>query len=396
MRLNRTVLTAGVLGVGFSAGYGVMFTMLDDFRDEYGIGEGALGAVVSIGFFASFFSQIVLAPLADRGQARRLVWLGLLGNLVGLMLMAVGKDFAVLAFARLVMGVSAGMAIPALRRIVILSDPDNVGRNLGLMLSADVGGFAFGPVLSAVLVGPFGLSAPFLVLAAITVGCMPVLIRTHIQETPAENEPQARFGFDLLRSRGLVAALVMSVGLFIMIGTFDALWVLVLDDMDTADWIANVGITVFALPFILFGSYGGRLAERVGPFRLATIGLTCGAIAMFCYGVAPSGGVMFVIALVHAVNDGLTFSASSVAASHAVPAERQAAAQGLLGGAQTLTGGVIAVLAGSLYQEFGRFTAYTTGAGLMVVCIAIGAVLAARATNEQMAPRGEFDVAEVS
>jgi MFS family permease len=378
MPFPRTIITSGVLGASFSAGYGVMFTMLDDFRDSYGIGEGALGAVVSIGFFASFFAQIVLAPLADRGHARRLVFWGVLGNLVGLLAMAYAKDFAVMAAARLVMGVSAGCAIPALRRIVILSDPDNTGRNLGLMLSADVGGFACGPVLAAILVGPFGLSSPFLVLAAFTLVTFPVVLRAEITETAAEDEPEARFAFDLLGNPGFVAAIVMAVALFIMIGTFDALWVLVLDDMDTSDWIANVGIAVFALPFIVFGSYGGRLAERVGPFRLATIGLTVGAVAMLAYGLAPSGGVMFVIALVHALNDGLTFSASSVAASRAVPPERQAGAQGLLGGAQTLTGGIVAVLAGGLYEQFGRLTAYGTGAALMAVCILIALVLVRR------------------
>ena len=55
-----------------------------------------------------------------------------------------------------------------------------------------------------------------------------------------------------------------------MVGTFDALWVLVLDDLDTSDWIANLGITLFALPLIFLGPLGGRLAQRIGPFRVGT------------------------------------------------------------------------------------------------------------------------------
>ena len=62
-----------------------------------------------------------------------------------------------------------------------------------------------------------------------------------------------------------------------MIGAFDALWAVVLDDLDTSDWIANLGITLFALPLVMFGAAGGRLAQRVGPFRVGTIGLLLGA-----------------------------------------------------------------------------------------------------------------------
>ena len=61
-------------------GYGALFSMLDDFRDEYGISESALGAVIGIGFFAGFVAQILIAPLADRGHARRLVLGGMVAQ----------------------------------------------------------------------------------------------------------------------------------------------------------------------------------------------------------------------------------------------------------------------------------------------------------------------------
>ena len=98
-----------------------------------------------------------------------------------------------------------------------------------------------------------------------------------------------------------------------MIGAFDALWAVVLDDLNTNEWIANLGITLFALPLILLGSIGGRLAQRVGPFRVGTIGLLGGALFMALYGVVPTGGAMFAVAMVHAVNDGLTVSSTGVA-----------------------------------------------------------------------------------
>src|SRR5262245_36128304 len=96
MRGRRLIFTFGLLTALFAAGYGVMFTMLDDFRDEYGIGAAALGAIVATGFFASFVAQVVLAPLADRGHARQLVYIGMLCNIVGLVGMAFGHTFMLL------------------------------------------------------------------------------------------------------------------------------------------------------------------------------------------------------------------------------------------------------------------------------------------------------------
>lgn len=372
MQHRRLIFTFGLLSALFSAGYGVMFTVLDDFRDSYGIGAGALGFVVAIGFFSSFFAQVLIAPRADRGHARQLVYLGMLFNVVGLIAMAFGTNIAVLLIARVIMGIGAGMAQPAVRRIVILADPDHLGENIGRLLAADVAGFAAGPAISALLVGPFGIAAPFLVIAAATVACIPIITRVKVKETAAADQPQTRFAFDLLKSRPYVGAVCLGAAVFLMVGTFDALWVLVLSDLHTSDVIANLGITLFALPLIFLGPYGGRLAQRVGPIRLGSVGLMIGAGFMFSYGQLPSGLAMFTMSMFHALNDGLTISSAGVAVGLVSPPDRQAGAQGLLGGVQTLVGGIAAIAAGALYQSSGRAVAYTVCAVSMAILIFAG------------------------
>ena len=118
------------------------------------------------------------------------------------------------------------------------------------------------------------------------------------------------------------------------------------------------------------GSIGGRLAQTIGPFRYGTFGLLVGAAAMVCYGHAPSGLVMLSISIVHAINDGLTVSSSGVAVGLVVPVERQASAQGLLGGAETLVAGITATVIGQIYQHLGRTIAYTTTAAAMLALTA--------------------------
>jgi DHA1 family tetracycline resistance protein-like MFS transporter len=273
------------------------------------------------------------------------------------------------------MGIGVGLAYPAARRIVILSDPDHLGQNLGRMLAADVAGFAIGPAISAVLVGPLGIAAPFLLIAALTVAIYPLVARTRVAESDADVEVPPRFAFDLLRIRPYLAALAMGAAVFMMIGAFDALWALVLDDLHASDLIANLGITLFAVPMVLFASIGGRLAQSVGPFRLGTFGLLVGAGAMFAYGHAPSGGIMLAISLVHATNDGFTVSSCGVAVGLVVPGERQASAQGLLGGVETLMAGIAATVIGQIYQHFGRTVAYTSAGAAMVALVLCSALL---------------------
>jgi MFS family permease len=371
---RRRVLTFGLLTAVLASGYGVMFTVLDDFRDEYGIAAYWLGAIVGIGFFSAFFAQILLAPIADRGHARRMVVAGLLLNVVGMLGMAVGDTVIVLLIGRTVSGIGLGMAFPAVRRIVISGDPENLGSNLGLLLSSDVAGFAAGPVISAILVPTFGIPAPFITIAVLTLLLLPVVFRVQVVEST--QAPTSRFAFDMLRSRPMVAALVMGSAVFLMIGTFDALWVIVLDDLGAGDVIANVGITIFALPLIFLASYGGRLAQRTGPFLLGPLGLVIAAVFMFMYGFMPSGIAMLAVAMVHAVTDGMTVGSTGIAVGLVAPLARQAGAQGMLGAAETLTGGSTALLAGVLYSWGGRALAYTTCSTLMVLMAITALVLA--------------------
>ncbi len=372
----RILFAFGGLNGTLAAGYGVLFTIVDDYKTEYGINETSIGLVIGVGFLAGFISQIVFAPYADRGHARTVVIVGVLVSVAGLLLMAVGASLLPILLGRIINGLGVGAATPAVRRIVIIADPNNLGTNLGRLLSADVFGFAMGPAISAVLVGPFGIPAPFVVVGAISLFLLPFVARVPVDETSIENRPRRRLAFDLLTIRPFAGATVLAGVGFLMIGGFDALWSLVHNELGTAEWIANIGITLFALPLVFLGPRGGRLAQTFGPFKLAAIGLFAGTGFMLGYGLLPTGGLIFALAMVHAVSDGMTISAAGVAAGMVIPDDRQAGAQGMLGASQALMAGVMAVVTGYMYENFGRTVAYTTVAGAIFVVTAIGLWLA--------------------
>ena len=253
-------------------------------------------------------------------------------------------------------------------------DPDNLGQNMGRLLAADVFGFATGPAISAILVGPFGIPAPFVVVAAITLILLPIVARVPVQESVEQSEH--RFALDLLRIRPFAGAAILGAVAFAMIGAFDALWDVVHKDLGTTDWIANLGITLFGLPLIFLGPPGGRLAQTFGPFKLSSIGLLFASGIMCLYGFLPSGGLIFTVAMVHAVSDGLTISSAGVAVGMVVPADRQAGAHGVVGAAQAVSAGVMAAMTGALYEAYGQTTAYVAAAAVMLVMTLTGLWLA--------------------
>ena len=372
----RILVAFGGLAASLVAGYGALFTIVDDYNTEYGISESPVGIIISVGFLSGFLSQMLIAPIADRGHARHLVIIGVFVNAAGLVMMAIGTSLIPILIGRFVSGIGVGAANPAIRRIVILADPNNLGSNLGRLLSADVFGFAMGPVISAVLVGPFGIGAPFYVIAAASLVLLPFVARVPVDETAADARPAKRLALDLLKIRPFAGATILAGTTFIMIGGFDALWALVHDELETPEWIANLGITLFALPLIVLGPIGGRIAQTFGPFRLAAVGLVLGAGFMFGYGLMPTGIAIFVLSLFHALNDGFTIASTGVAAGMVVPEERQAGAQGMLGASQAVMAGVMAFVTGYIYEWFGRTAAYSLVAGVMVVLVSIGLWLA--------------------
>ncbi len=361
-----------------AAGYGVMFTMLDDWRTEFGIQETGLSSIIAVGFFTSFLAQLTIAPLADKGHARKLLSFGMIANAFGALVMAFGESLPAFLFGRFVMGLGAGIAIPAIKRIVIVSDPENIGGNLGRGVSIEVAGFAIGPVISALTVDAFNLAAPFIIIAGLTMIFGINISQLKISETAVEDRTDERFALDLLKLRAVLGAILVGLALYVMIGVYDSLWVIMMDDLNAPNWVGNAGVALFGLPWIFFGTLGGKIAQRHGPIRVSAFGLAMGALYMTSYGFMTLPYLMLGIGLTQSILDSLTVTGIGIAVAQATPQERQAGASGLLGGMQTLTGGISAVVAGTTYEHFGQAFAFSITGVVMAVLVLCGCLLAGK------------------
>ncbi len=369
---RRTVRSLQMTAAALSSGYGVMFAVLAKIRDAYSISETMLGVIVGAGFFASFAAQILLAPLADRGHARLLLLGGLAANFVGLLVVALASRSTEFVLGRSLMGLGIGAAYPALRRSIAVADPDNVGKNLGGMMSADVVGFLMGPAIAAILVGHIGIRWPFVIAAAFSAIFLPITWRITFGPVDPVAGDQPRLAIGLLRHRWMQAAVAYGLAFFVMIGIFDALWAVRIDDLHGAYFYVTLGIIVFAAPMVFLAERGGAWVERNGPYRTGGLGLCVGAACLCLYGLVPVPWMLIVVGLIHATNDGMTASSIPVAVNLAAPPEQLAGAQGLVGALQVLFGGIAAMSAGAVYDRFGPVVTYLGGSVAMSVMIAFG------------------------
>lgn len=358
-----------------ASGYGVMFTMLDDWRAEFGIQETGLSMIIAVGFFTSFIAQLTIAPYADRGHARKLMTVGMAANAAGALIMAFGSSLPLFLLGRFVMGVGAGIAIPAIKRIVIVSDPENMGGNLGRGVSIEVGGFAIGPVIAALTVDSINLAAPFILIAALITVAGFIISRLNITETAVEDRTEERFAIDLLKNRAVLGSILVGIALYVMIGVYDSLWVIMMDDLKAPHWVGNAGVALFGLPWIFFGALGGRIAQKHGPLRVSAFGLALGSLYMTSYGFMTMPYLMLGVGLTQSMLDSLTVTGIGVAVAQATPPERQAGASGLLGGMQTLMGGLAAMSAGTMYEHFGQRFAFTATGVAMAILVSVGCFL---------------------
>ena len=375
MHTKRLILTLQIAMGVLASGYGVMFTMLDDWRAEYGIQETGLSMIIAVGFFTSFIAQLTIAPYADRGHARKLMTVGMAANAAGALIMAFGSSLPMFLLGRFVMGVGAGIAIPAIKRIVIVSDPENMGGNLGRGVSIEVGGFAIGPVIAALTVDSINLSAPFILIAVLITIAGVIISRLNITETAIEDRTAERFAIDLLKNRAVLGSILVGVALYVMIGVYDSLWVIIMDDLKAPHWVGNAGVALFGLPWIFFGALGGRIAQKHGPLRVSAFGLALGSLYMTSYGFMTMPYLMLGVGLTQSMLDSLTVTGIGVAVAQATPPERQAGASGLLGGLQTLMGGVAAMSAGTMYEHFGQKFAFTATGVAMAILVSLGCFL---------------------
>ena len=98
-----------------SCGVGLIFPLLAEFQDRYGFSAVGLGLISASTFISALIAGVGLAQLADRGRARALLVVGLVGTACSLVWFSFATELWQFVGARAVEGLAAGVFIPAAR-----------------------------------------------------------------------------------------------------------------------------------------------------------------------------------------------------------------------------------------------------------------------------------------
>lgn len=347
-----------------------IIAILGELRDDLGFSNTAIGIIVAAGFFASFVSQITLAPFADRGVGREMATIGIALSALALLAMVFVDSATGWVLSRAALGFATGLIMPGLRRAATVLDPEKAGENLGRLVMADIIGFIMGPIVAAILVYLGGLRTPFVVFAIGMVLFLPVVIR--LPRDQGRRDTSRGSSLELLRIRRLQGALILLFGYFVLIGFFEAVLPVMFKDRGGGPMSVGIAFTFVAIPMVLVSTRAGRTADRVGAAKVAVAGMALSATAATSLGFLPGIIAPSIVMFLFGIADGYGFTGGQVAVSRAVPEERQAGALGLMGAFEVLGAGLAAVPAAMLYDRTGDRITWLVGGGITLLLLAIG------------------------
>ncbi|MEV4400387.1 MFS transporter [Nonomuraea sp. NPDC049607] len=258
---RQRIVLALVCAVAVSPVYGIQPVLQAAGRD-LGLADGSLGWLVAAGQIGYLAGLVLLVPLGDLFDRRKLITVHLLLTAAGAGVAAVapGAGFAIAGLA--LAGLFAVVVQIAVAYVAAVSPPGERGRNIGTVTSGVVAGILLVRVVAGLLGELADWRAVYLVIAVLC-----VLLALAVRVTLDADVPRSRDSYGrLLASLGRLVTsdrLLLSRGLvaFFLFASFGTLWSGLALPLGAAPW--HLGTTEIGL-FGLAGLTGALGAARAG------------------------------------------------------------------------------------------------------------------------------------
>jgi len=272
--------------------------MLAAFAAEFGADAAAAGWVATLTFGGFLAGTIVLVPLGDRLDKRRLI-LAQLGVLIPAMLaMAAAPSLFALAAAALVVGIMACFAQIVIPLAAELAPPEKRGRVMGAVLACLFLGILFGRLAGGLVASTLGWRWTYVIASAMLATLVPALL-LWLPSTP----PKTRLGYgSLLRSLGGFlrgnATLRRASGIQFLLGiSYGGFWATVAPMMQLYHGFGPAQTGLLGIPGaagLLIAQPAGRWLDRRGAFPVVTAGacLVLAAYVVFSFAALWVGAVI--------------------------------------------------------------------------------------------------------
>lgn len=366
-----------VLGLASLALHGsgsAIFTLLAELQDHAGFSDAGLGLVAFSFFGVALAAQLTLSKLADAGHANRMLVGGAVAGVASLLWFAVADSLLHMIAARALGGLGVGLFTPAAQAAVIAGNPQETGRRLGVLTSAQTAGLIVGPIVAAGVFEVSGsLAAPFLVMAVPVLLVLPSLARVDYVGAVAAGESATRLR-DLLRRPQIQRATLYVVALQAPVGMYEVVWAPLMSDLGASTMVIGLSLTLYGIPFLIAAPIGGALGDRHGAERVTRLGAGAVVLVIAVMGVTEAVVALLVLGVLEAFCNAAAIPNSYAAVSRATTDREQATGQGLAGGISLGCIAVMTLLSGLVYDWAGQRGAFWFAAG-----VAASLQLAARA-----------------
>jgi DHA1 family tetracycline resistance protein-like MFS transporter len=345
-------------------GLGLIIPIFPDvirrFSDDPQFVNHYFGYFISTYALMQFIASPVLGSLSDRFGRRSILLTSLLGASLDYVLMALAPTMSILFLGRVISGLTGASMTVASSYIADVSDDSNRSANFG-MIGAGFGlGFILGPLLGGLL-GAQGHQLPFLFAAGLSF--LNFIFGLFILPESLPPEKRRKIEFHRLNPfLSLKKILKPSPTLYLIAIYFliylagmvhPSVWTLYTQlkfhwtTLQVGISLAVVGLSIA----IVQGGLTRIINPKIGERKSLFVGLWFNIFGFFCFSIAPTGWMMYVILVLSAIS-GIAGPALQSMISANVPSEEQGELQGSLISLASITSIVGPLIYTSLFSEF--------------------------------------------
>ena len=241
-----------------------------------------------------------------------------------------------------------------------------------------------GPLVGTALASAFSLDAPFVVLGLLNLVLAGVLAFWPLPEVEPSPGRQSALtaSLRLLKVPSAAGTALLSLALFLPVGIYDSLWARYLSDRGASTLFIGVTLSLYSLPIVLVAPFGGRLADRTGPVRAATIAMCLIVPVTVLYGSLPWPVAIAAFAILESFPQAVASPAVQTAMLRTGGEGDVAAGQGLINSLNMLGGTLVGLLAPLGYAALGPSVLFALAGAAMAAVFGAGLLLLRRGDGQ--------------
>ncbi|WGR91928.1 MFS transporter [Bradyrhizobium sp. ISRA443] len=334
-----------------------------------------------VAYGATFFSAALTAPLwgrlADRYGRKLMLIRASLGMAIAMSLIGMAHNVYELVGLRLLTGLLGGYASGSTVLVAAQTPKARSGWAIGVLSAGIMAGSLVGPLVGGILPPLIGIRSTFFIAGGViffTFLGTTFLIREGVRPQAARGS-KSRGGWALLPDKRPVLAMWMT-GLLLMVANMSiepiiTVYVAQLVEASQVTFIAGLVMSAAAFGSLLSSSHLGKLADRVGHWRIIIVCLAVSALLLVPQAFVVSGWQLILLRFLMGLALGGLLPCIASVIRHNVPDTVTGSMLGYSVSAQ-YAGQVIGPLAGGFIGGHIGMRAVFLGTSVLMACGAIG------------------------